>query len=326
MTSQSIYCESCISNPSDIENILDVAGKPFRLCNNCYHRFIGKSLRPLEYFNLTAIHGHDYYLHDDFYDKKGLATQPENEVVDSNLFSFPVLENIKQNLEKLIDFATVEYFTSERVIDLLKEHDKEKILEAIDKKIKTSRAINYKAYEIVARTLGNYAAGWIRHEWDNRKVDEIIIFSEAIAKCLPFDEGFILITEEIEKAENKYLSDLIEALLYFQNNITLKWIESIKDRIENIHTNWGVLAASSNFDWPTAYKWIKSGRPLSIIALDALMYCSTKNDRQNQSFWLQKNPPRLLNAERPEIIVKILNEYLQKDNVPRIRNTIEVII
>ena len=131
---------------------------------------------------------------------------------------------------------------------------------------------------------------------------------------------------EIEKADNKSLSELIGALLYFQNSRALKWIEIIKDRIENVTTNWGVLAAASNFDWQTAKQWIESGRPLSLIALDALVYCTTTGSRANQSLWLQQHPPKLLNVERPEIIARTVNEYLKKNNVPRTKSAVTKII
>ena len=67
-------------------------------------------------------------------------------------------------------------------------------------------------------------------------------------------------------------------------------------------------------------------RPLSLIALDALNYCTTKGDRLNQSLWMRALNPKLLGSPNRELVIKTLNEYLEIDNVPRTRNIINRII
>jgi hypothetical protein len=320
-------CESCNINQIEVEELYDEGQKPYCLCKLCQSRLINKALRPLELFNLVAIHGHGYYLHDDFYDyQTGLATQPDIEVLEANKFPFPEFDTIKKNLEKLIDFAFVQYFTDDFVIEQLKTFDKERVLEQIGRKVKCNRVINYKAYEIVAKAVGLTAEKWIKNEWENRKENELLIFAEAIAKCLNFNEAFDLLTKEIEKEDEKYLSDNISALLYFQNERTLDWIEKISNRIKNISSNWGTLTAASNFTWERAEKWLTIGRPLSLISLDALVFCTSKGDRQNQAFWLQKHPPKLIDNERPEIIATKLKEYLKIDSVSRTKKAVNKII
>ncbi len=76
-------CESCKANKATIDEFFDENEIPYRLCWSCRKRLVNYALRPLELFNLVAIHGHAYYLHDDFYDHDtGVATQPEIAVLE----------------------------------------------------------------------------------------------------------------------------------------------------------------------------------------------------------------------------------------------------
>ena len=319
-------CESCKINEFEIEESADNGQAPYRLCRPCQKRLVSHALRPLEFFNLTSIHGHTHLLHDDFYDENGNAEQPEIKVIDAKKYPFPRLSEISNDLKKLVDFACVQYFTTNEVIDLIKQQDNQSVLNYLDIKINYNRAINYKIYEIVAKVLGKFAADWIRLQWNNRKENEFRVYTIAISNCLPIIEGFEIITKEIEKSDEKFLLENALSLLYFQSNKTLAWIEKNKDHIKNISTSWGTLAAASEFDWQTANKWLDANRPLSLIALDALYFCTTKGDRSNQALWLIENPPKLLNAPSLDIIATRVQAYLINDNVVRTRNAVDAII
>lgn len=320
-------CESCNIREIEIEELSDEGQNPYRLCLACHDRLLNKALRPLEFFNLTSIHGHGYYLHDDFYDyDTGEATQSDIEVIDAENFPFPDFQQIKNDLNRLIDFSFVQYFTDNFVINELQKFDKLEVLKRLKEKVDYNRAINYKAYEIAGKVVGKTAEEWIKTEWANRRENELQIFAEPIAKCLDFDEGFKILTGELESGNDKFLSENVSALLYFQSDKTLDWIEKICERIKNISSSWGQLAASSQFTWDRANKWLTIGRPLSLIALDSLNYCTTIGERLNQSLWLRQLNPRLSDNPRPEIIANRLKEYLAVDNVPRTKNAVETII
>jgi hypothetical protein len=320
-------CESCNIREIEIEEPAGEGQNPFRLCLACHNRLLNNTLRPLEFFNLTAIHGHTYLLHDDFYDyDTGEATQPLVEVVDMEKFPFPNFEQIKNNVDRLIDFSFVQYFTTDFVINQLRRFNGLEVLKIVKEKTQYNRAINYKAYEIIGKVVGRAAEEWIREEWANRNEDELLIFAEAITQCLHFDEAFKLITKELENGDDKFLSDNISALLHFQSKHTLDWIEQVSDSIKNISSNWGQLGASSQFSWERANKWLTIGRPLSLIALDSLIYCTTTGKRLNQSLWLRQLNPTLIDHPGPEIVASRLREYLLADSVPRTRNAVETII
>jgi hypothetical protein len=320
-------CESCSIREIEVEELADEGQNPYRLCFVCHDRLLNKALRPLEFFNLTSIHGHSYYLHDDFYDfDTGEATQPDIEVIDAENFPFPDFQQIKNDLNKLIDLSFVQYFTDNFVINELQKFDKFDVLKRLKEKVSYNRAINYKGYEIAGKVVGKPAEEWMKNEWSNRQENELQIFAEPLTKCLDFEEAFEILSKELESKDDKFLSENVSALLYFQSDQTLDWIEKVSNRIKNISSSWGQLAASSQFSWDRANKWLTIGRPLSLVALDSLIYCTTNGERLNQSLWLRQLNPKLIDNPKPEIIANRLREYLTIDNVPRTKSAVETII
>lgn len=320
-------CESCNIREIEVEELVDEGQNPYRLCLSCHDRLLNKALRPLEFFNLTAIHGHNYYLHDDFYDyNTGEAMQSDIQVIDADKFPFPDFEEIKSDLNRLIDFAFVQYFTDNFVLIALQNFDKLEVLNRLQEKVGYNRAINYKAYEIAGKVIGRKAEEWIKEEWANRRETELQIFAEPITKCLDSDEAFKILTKELESGDDKFLSENVSALLYFQSDKSLDWIEKVSERIKNISSSWGQLAASSEFTWERANKWLTIGRPLSLIALDSLIYCTTVGERLNQSLWLRRLNPSLIDNPSPETIAYRLSDYLNIDNVPKTKKAVETII
>ncbi len=162
--------------------------------------------------------------------------------------------------------------------------------------------------------------------YDLEKVDDFIFRAENIAKSCSKAEAFLTISAEIDACEDIHLNDFIAALNFIRYDKTLDWIEGNTHRIANIGINWGHVAASSHFSWDRTCKWLSYGRPLSLIALDALMFCTTHGDRLNQSLWMRRIRPRLADNPRPEIIAKRIQEYLQTDSVPRTKAVVREII
>ncbi|HEY8916825.1 MAG TPA: hypothetical protein VIM87_10310 [Chitinophaga sp.] len=162
--------------------------------------------------------------------------------------------------------------------------------------------------------------------YDQEKVNDFIFRSENIAKKFDKDEAFAIISSEIDACEDRYLQEYITALNFIRHEKVLDWIETNTERIVNINLNWGHLAASSCFNWDKAEKWLTKGRPLSLIALDALIFCTTNGDRLNQSPWMRQIQPKLIDNPKPEIVATRLQKYLSVDNVPRTKTAIQRII
>jgi hypothetical protein len=162
--------------------------------------------------------------------------------------------------------------------------------------------------------------------FDQEKVDDFMERAENTAKNFDSDTAFKIITTEIDSCEDKYLNEYVGGLNFIRNEKTLAWIELASPRIVNVSQSWGHLAASSHFSWVVADKWLSKGRPLSLIALDALIFCTTFGKRLNQSLWMRQINPTLVDKPTPEVVSKRLHEYLVLDNVPRTKFAVQRII
>ena len=103
----SLLCEACHLRPIVLQEYINESVIPYCLCQPCCHRLLHRSLRPLEYFNLVARHGHEYELHDDFYDDAGIAYAAEEEVREAAALAFPSLESLRGQVERLVDYEVV---------------------------------------------------------------------------------------------------------------------------------------------------------------------------------------------------------------------------
>jgi len=161
---------------------------------------------------------------------------------------------------------------------------------------------------------------------DRIKVDEFLERAGVIADTYDKDQAFDIISREVDSCDDKLINEYITALNHIRNEKVLDWIEQNIHRTTNIGLNWGHLAASSLFNWQRADRWLTSGRPLSLVALDALSFCTTVDERLNQSLWMREIKPTLVDNPKPEEIARRLNEYLSVDNAHRSRVTAEKII
>lgn len=162
--------------------------------------------------------------------------------------------------------------------------------------------------------------------YDREKIDDFQNRAENTANTFGIDQAFTIISAEIDLCEDRYLNEYILALNNIRTDKTLEWIEINAYRITNVGENWGHLAAISYFNWNKAEKWLSQGRPLSLVALDALMFCTTHGERLNQSLLLRQLNPRLIDNPKPDIVANRLQQYLLMDNVPRTRNSVDRII
>ncbi len=162
--------------------------------------------------------------------------------------------------------------------------------------------------------------------YDRENIEDFQIRMEEVTKKFECRDAFVIITAELEKCEDKYLTEFMGPLNFLRYESTLDWIEKNAQRNENITEAWGHLAASSNFTWERAKKWLNLGRPWSLIALDAIKFCTTTGERLNQSLWMREINPKLMDNPKLDTVANGLQEYLKKDSVPRTKNTVEVII
>ncbi|KIL21208.1 hypothetical protein B4134_1969 [Bacillus safensis] len=68
---------------------------------------------------------------DDFYGEDGQAFQLEEAVVITKSEKAPTLQAVRHDLVSILDFSITRWFLEDDVIDALKQHDQQKILDSI---------------------------------------------------------------------------------------------------------------------------------------------------------------------------------------------------
>lgn len=315
-------CESCQAAAASIIEELE-GEQPYYVCKPCYERLVSLSLRPSEWYNLSVIHSpYAYYLHDDFYEEDGEACQPEGEVEDEDQYPAPTLEDVEETLEDLIDYTLTRWWLEQEVIEALKKHSPSSLLKSIKERYNRTENYNLRSryYEVVAGVLEKDAQDWIRERWKAFDETYIIELSEAAAVCLPFDEGFGLVRDVLKNMQSKPKPALFFSCLYRFQSVSMLTV--IEEEIDVFDEGWGSLAASASPSWEIMKKWLASGRPLSLVALDTMRKCVPGlNDGV-----LKEINPCIIEAPSFEEINETLQSYLEEDPVPRVQKDTEYIL
>lgn len=315
-------CQACRSAPVETAVESDEPQQPFRVCRACARRLQTFSLRPLEWYNLASLHGpRQFLLHHDFYDEDGTACQPEEEIVDAELFPAPTLEEVSVDVEHLLDYAGTKWFIEGPLVEALSRHRKESVLRSLQTRVASQPGLELKglAYEICAKVLGTTAEEWIRREWESSPPALLFSLAEASAACLPRAEGYSLVVSALAGVPTKELVYAAAALSWFRSAAALDWLEqNISDPLLD---DWGRLAAVSDLNWERVAKWLAAGRPLSLVALDALIAC-----RHYNTPLLKRFAPRLLEPAPVDEMDAALNAYLGSDPAPRVRKAVAAIV
>ena len=264
-------CEACRTSPATMLVEDDDPAEPYSLCRGCVERVRHRALRPVEWFNLAARHGwQKHLLHDDFYDQDGRADQPEVRMWQRGPAA-PMLEAIAANLPRLIDFAITRWHIDDDLIAALRRHEPQAVLTAITARADTGNAAIFDVMlSIAATVLGSAAAAWVRDQYDRAERDQHLFgWCEAAAACLPADEGLMLAMAAIQRGGAAAARRNKSGLCWFRSAAVLDWIEAAAP-MTNVTDDWGRLAAFSDFDLARATQWVAAGRPLNMIAIDAL--------------------------------------------------------
>jgi hypothetical protein len=282
----------------------------------------------VEWFNLAAIHSPwKHLLHSDFYDEDGTAMQPKEDVENPKRYPAPALEEVRGNLQRLVDYAMTRWRLNEGVIQALAGHDKVELLAALQYRVRDypNYALESTAYEICATVLGPTAGDWIRARWRDYDPATLFTLAQASATCLPFEEGYAKVVQALMDVPPQELVDLCFALAWFRSEKTLGWLEGHTDYMVNnwrhVSDRWGKLAALSHISWPRAARWLDQGRPLSLVALDAL-----KAVQWNDTDLHLEPAPQLVDPAPAKVMISRLREYAAWDAVPRVERDVQAII
>jgi hypothetical protein len=318
-------CQSCRQAPVEVIEVLDDPAEPYEVCISCYHKLMSHSLRPREWYNLSSIHGglNDLLSEEYYNEKDGTALKPTEEVVDAELFPCPTLEEVASSPERLLthiltrshfheEGPTAEWYIHQDLVSAMQGHSPNILLSVFSERLSVIRneEMIRTIFHLIGLTLGTRGAALVRDNWKKfASTDAFSGIAFAASRCLPLEEAHEKVTETLSRMDIIKRSVAKHILPWFETPLNLDWIE------ENAHSPvdslWGLLAASSKFDWGRAKKWLSLGRPLSLVALDALDWCVCSG----------RKPP-LVNPPSSKEFISILEDYLNKDNVLRVREKV----
>lgn len=274
-----------------------------------------RALKPREWYNLAALHGWEQYeLLDDFYDQNGVARAPET--------TFPVpseppalrLDEVEYDLDRLIAHCRTRWALTEREYEALKRFPAESVLarciELAEGHNPDPTKVNL-ALRLAGRVLKEAAADFVRQVYTSPR-RSIFEWAEAASVCLPPTEGLLKTIDELESLDSRQLYGLIGALAVFRSQAVIDWIENNVPR-QNVGDSWGWLAANSGLSWARIQTWLGAGRPLSLVALDALSSMIPRHPGLTSV----RRCPGLIGRPSNEEIQAALQRYLTIDDAPR---------
>jgi hypothetical protein len=180
---------------------------------------------------------------------------------------------------------------------------------------------------LVIQDLGPIAADWTRAIWhdlvaENR--DYAGFATKALASSLPPDEAFALAKQWMEKAAHP--NEQKERLLTLGNvahretlRLIERWWEST-DAGTPVTEEWGRLAADSRLTWSVAETWLQRGRPMCLIALDAML-----NYLPRRGYYHVARPTDF-GLRNTEAFQNVLTRYGDHDPSPRAKRAVDHLI
>jgi MoaA/NifB/PqqE/SkfB family radical SAM enzyme len=142
--------------------------------------------------------------------------------------------------------------------------------------------VDWRALELM-RECGPAAATWLRELVPlllKENYYAMGIAFRAMATVLPKEESFPLALIWLrESKDREEFTKRIQSFFALENPGTAGLIEEwwlAAEPSAPVTSFWGPLAANSHIDWGTLRRWIETGRPLSLIALEALVVYSRK--------------------------------------------------
>lgn len=316
-------CEACEQAREIIIENCDDERDPYRVCDECHVRLKAFALRPREWYNLAKRHGwQQFLLHDDFYDDTGAAQQPEIGVIDAELHPSPTFEEVSTLPDALLDWTIVKWRFTPEIANAWKELPRKHALDVLGRRLSesTNEFISSRIIQVCGKAPLEDAIELLEEGW-RRYPDGCSLWelSEASAACLPFEQGYDQVIRAVEDLKGARQRDAILVLAYFRSPSTLDWIE--QHYFEPASENWGRLAILSSPSWDRLRKWIRGGRPLSLVALDAMRELL---DRRVPI--VREMRPTINDPPSVEEFQNVLTEYATRDTAPRVLKAVQNLI
>lgn len=164
---------------------------------------------------------------------------------------------------------------------------------------------------------------WTLSMWDRlhyRLLDRTL--PEHTRKVLPEEQAFEVASNALGRVPEKELGAIaMHVLCVFRSARPLDWMETHAPPVV-APGDWGFLAALPEFSWQRAESWLARGRPLSLIALDALRNLAG----ESESPIVREAKPTLLSAPALSVAEDVLRAFAAKDSVPRVERAVAYIL
>jgi hypothetical protein len=372
-------CEATRTEPAEVSIESDDPNYPFQVCNDVASRLKACALTPLEFYRLVAIHGRgEFWLHDDFYDDDGIAQQPGVRVPKKKGERMPKIQEIRNNLEDLLDYYFSQPEQDEPSLQLLAQFDKSILFSAVERRLGNPprKGIEGRAYLIFQRLLPQQLAASLEKKWNAVREDgfgSLGAVGELAAASVPavgITQTLAFIRRTVERLKwpdetrehapvyyflpfyfafhlrdllpGKVLVDLLlefmdklppeqrasmvlQALSYVCDERVLDWIE--RNAVPPITYEWGTATACNQPSWKRLARWLDKGRPLSLIALDALKNCRGYDPTDDDMSGLfQTVSPKVRGPVSLNTVRKKLKEYLRVDPAPRVKKVVAIVL
>lgn len=311
-------CEACRDERAVCE-VPNEPGPPFVVCKACKKRLEAFALRPLEWFRLAVVHGWwSYLLRDDFYDDDGEAFAPEVPVVNAKSFPFPPESEWGTSLAFALDIAYVKWSLPDVLLPTFST-DPVATLATIRETLehRPNPQMRSIAYEVCAKCLGPAAAEWLCEEWQRPDSNDYLLgLACASAACLPQLLAFQLVETALRAVPPGEQPDQVACLSWFPGPNTLALLESLV--VSPVRDGWGRAAACCGLDWARVCAWFAAGRPLSLVAFDALRACV-----RHDTLILRELRPRLRRPPEAGALVAVLVHQRAIDPSPRVKQAVD---
>jgi len=355
-------CQASQIVPAEVSVPSEEMDFSFHLSCDAATRLKAHALSPGEWLNLASIHGrHGVYLGDSLYDSFGRALRPLADVPISPVF--PTAKEISENLGRQLDLAVAWERESNGVdpIQLLRAWSESELTSEISLRLVkgVAAAVEDELFLICSELLASESSVWLRDQWgaSRRAIFGLaktclqVLGPSDTARCLSVwlelasqdqrraaEHEVGLISRQLSGMHALQLGQLyVDGLdsstkggaacrlwAHLQDPCCLDWIER-NVPASNVGSEWGQLAAASRITWEQCAKWIRSGRPLSLVALDALYTCGCFEPQRVVPEVLRRKPHLLCPASEAEMTA-CLRDYVQRDSAPRVRNQVATII
>lgn len=311
-------CQATRTVPATVEIPSESPDGPFHLCQSAAERLRTLSLAPREWYNLAVLFGPcQPELHDDFYDEDGRAWQAKAEVPSygDERDQVPHLNEVASSIEDLIDYLQTRWWIEEHHKTAIRAHPQQLVLDVATRRYDCTLNPDLRAVLEVVLAVGARAESlsWFRARIAALSAEDRLRTISRAVEAFPADEAFAQAVDALQHIPAELRHNHLNCLFVLRHPETPLWIE--RNVCAPIVNSWGDLAAACGVDWPTTQRWLGSGRPLSLVALDSIVERLPHTGKAPGRL----PAPRLIVPGAASELAMALQKHLEGDSSPRVQ-------